>query len=143
MTTLAKSHRAPSLRSKMEDFWDLDRFFNKPFGDGEFLPAVNVRETKEHYKLDVAAPGFKKDDFKISTEDGLLIISAETSKEEKEEKENYTRKEFTSSSFSRTFSLPDNIEEDKIKANYQDGLLKIELKKSGKTTASKKEVKIS
>lgn len=84
MTTLAKSNRAPSLRSMMEDFWDLDRFFNKPFGKGEFLPAVNVRETKEHYKLDVAAPGFKKDDFKISTEDGLLIISAETSKEEKD-----------------------------------------------------------
>jgi len=142
MTTLAKSHRAPSLRSMMEDFWNVDRFLDKPYAGGEFLPAVNIRETKEHYKLEVAAPGFKKDDFKVTTEDGVLTISAETSKEKKEEKENYTRREFTSSSFSRTFNLPDNIEEDKIKANYQDGLLKIELKKSGKNATEKKEVKI-
>lgn len=143
MTTLAKTNHAPSLRSMIEDFWNLDRFFKNPFGDGESLPAVNVRETKEHYKVDVAAPGFKKDDFKVTTEDGLLTISAATNKEEKEEKENYTRREFSSSSFTRTFSLPDNVEEDKIKANYQDGLLKIELKKSGKTTTPKKEVKIA
>ena len=142
MTTLAKTHRTPSLRSMMEDFWNADRFFDKPIGNGEFLPAVNVRETKNHYKVDVAAPGFKKDDFKVTTEDGLLTISAETNKEDKEEKDNYTRREFTSSSFIRTFNLPDNIEDDKITANYQDGLLKIELRKSGKNATEKKEVKI-
>lgn len=69
----------------MEDFWNTDRFFEQPFFNRESLPAVNIRETEKHYHLEVAAPGFKKDDFKITTENGLITISAETS-EEKEEK---------------------------------------------------------
>jgi HSP20 family protein len=142
MSTLVKSNGFPSLRSMMEDFWNTERFFDKPLFGGETLPAVNVRETKNLYKLDVSAPGFKKDEFKISTEDGLLTISAETSTEKNEDKENYTRKEFSSSSFTRTFNLPDNVVEDNITANYQDGLIKIELKKSDKKLAPKKEVKV-
>lgn len=142
MSNLVKSHRSPSLRTMMEDFWNTDRFFDNAFADGNFLPAVNIRDAKNSYKVDVAAPGFKKDDFKITTEDGLLTISAETSREEKEEKDNYTRREFSSSSFNRTFSLPDNIDEDHISANYQNGLLEIELKKTGKAAVAKKEIKV-
>lgn len=143
MSTLVKSNGFPSLRSMMEDFWNTERFFDKPFFGAETLPAVNIRETKNAYKLDVSAPGFKKDEFKISTEAGVLTISAETSAEKNEEKENYTRKEFSNSSFTRTFTLPENVLEDNIVANYQDGLLKIELKKSGKKLATKKEVKVN
>jgi HSP20 family protein len=143
MSNLVKTHRTPSLNSLMEDFWNTDRFFNPPFFNSEIMPAVNIRETKNHYKLDVAVPGFKKDDFKITTEDGLLTISAETSKEESEEKENYTRKEFSSSSFTRAFNLPENVEVDNIKANYNNGLLEIELQKSGKSVSVKKEIKIN
>ncbi|MEO8950155.1 MAG: Hsp20/alpha crystallin family protein [Mucilaginibacter sp.] len=143
MSTLVKSNGIPSLRSMVEDFWNTDRFFDKSFFNTETLPAVNIRETKNHYKLDVSAPGFKKDEFKITTEDGVLTIIAETSDEKNEEKENYTRKEFSSSSFTRTFNLPDNVVEDNINANYQDGLLKIELKKSDKKLAAKKEVKVN
>jgi HSP20 family protein len=143
MSTLVKSNGIPSLRSMVEDFWNTDRFFDKSIFAAETLPAVNIRETKNHYKLDVSAPGFKKDEFKITTEDGVLTISAETSAEKNEEKENYTRKEFSSSSFTRTFNLPDNVVEDDINANYQDGLLKIELKKSNKKLAAKKEIKVS
>lgn len=113
-----------------------------PFNSGKLLPAVNIRETKNHFKLDVSVPGFKKEDFKITTEDGLLTISAENNKEENEEKENYTRREFSSSSFTRTFNLPENVEEDHINANYHNGLLQIELKKSGKVSAAKKEIKV-
>jgi HSP20 family protein len=143
MSTLVKSNGIPSFRSMMEDFWNTDRFFEKPFLTAETLPAVNIRETKNNYELEVAAPGFKKDDFKITTEHGLLTISAETSSERKEEKENYTRKEFSCASFTRTFSLPDNTAEDNINANYKDGLLKIELKKSDKGLPAKKEVKVN
>lgn len=143
MSTLVKTNGNPSLRSMMEDFWNTDRFFTKPLFADEFLPAVNIRETKNHYKLDVSAPGFKKDDFKITAGDGVLTISAETSNEKNEEKENYTRKEFSSSSFTRTFNLPDNVEEDHINANYRDGLLEIEVKKSGKTLSPKKEIKVN
>jgi len=64
----------------MEDFWNNDNFF-KPsfFNNHELLPAVNIRDTAKGYELEVAAPGFKKEDFKITTENGLLTISAETS----------------------------------------------------------------
>jgi HSP20 family protein len=143
MSTLVKTNGVPSLKSMMEDFWNTDRFFEKPFFTAETLPAVNIRETKNNFELEVAVPGFKKDDFKITTENGLLTISAETSAEEKEEKENYTRREFSCSSFARTFSLPDNVVEDHINANYHDGLLKIELKKSGKSLTTKKVIKVN
>jgi len=142
MSTLVKSNGFPSLRSMMEDFWNTDKFFTQPLLNSETLPAVNIRNTKSGYELEVAAPGFSKNDFKISTENGLLIISAETSSEQKEEKEDYTRKEFSRTSFTRTFSLPENVEEDHVKANYKDGLLTIDLKKSGKALASRKEIKI-
>lgn len=143
MSTLVKTNGSPSFRSMMEDFWNTDKFFGKQFFNDDALPAVNIRETDNHYKLEVAAPGFKKDDFKVTTENGLLTISAKTSSEQNEEKENYTRKEFSCSSFVRTFTLPENVVEDDIAARYNDGLLKIELKKNAKGTPAKKEVKVN
>lgn len=142
MSTLTKSNATPSLRSMMEDFWNIDKFFDKPFFNRDVLPAVNIRDTELNYEIEVAAPGFKKEDFKVATENGLLTISAETSSEQKEEKENYMRREFSRSSFTRTFDLPDNVVEDHISAKYQDGLLTIDLKKNGKNVSAKKEVKV-
>ncbi|MNL58527.1 putative Hsp20 family chaperone [compost metagenome] len=110
--------------------------------DTESLPAVNIRDEENSYELEMSAPGFNKEDFKITSEDGLLTISAETSSEHREEKKNYTRKEFASSSFSRSFSLPDNIEEEDVKASYKNGLLKLSLKKSFKALHNKKEISI-
>ncbi|MGZ3752641.1 MAG: Hsp20/alpha crystallin family protein [Mucilaginibacter sp.] len=143
MSTLVKSNTFPTFRTMMEDFWNTDRFFDKTVFNGEALPAVNIRETKNNYKLEVAAPGFKKDDFKVTIDNGLLTISAETSNEQNEEKENYTRREFSCASFTRTFSLPENVLEENINANYSDGLLKIELKKNGKNLPAKKEIKVN
>lgn len=142
MSTLVKSNSTPSLRSMMEDFWNNDRFFTRPFFNQELLPAVNIRDTDDNYELEVAAPGFKKDDFNISTENGLLTISAETSEEHNEERKNYTRKEFTKTSFTRSFRLPDNVDEDNIKANYNDGLLTIEVRKTTPDKAAKKKINI-
>ncbi|OCX53910.1 hypothetical protein BEL04_06415 [Mucilaginibacter sp. PPCGB 2223] len=151
MSTLVKSKTSPSLRSMMEDFWSPDRFFsrsfpdtflNAPFFNREFLPAVNVRETKNHYELEFAVPGFKKDDFKVETENGVLTISAETKDEENYKKEEYTRQEFSYASFTRTFNLPDDVIEDNIKANYHNGVLTLELKKSGKQLTAKKAIKV-
>jgi HSP20 family protein len=141
MTTLVKSSGVPSLRSVMEDFFNTD-FFNKPFVENELLPAVNIRDEENTYELEMSAPGFKKEDFNITSEDGLLTISGQTSSEQKEEKKNYTRKEFSSSSFSRSFSLPDNIEDDHVKANYENGLLKVSLKKSVKTPHNRKQISV-
>ncbi|HZY38370.1 MAG TPA: Hsp20/alpha crystallin family protein [Mucilaginibacter sp.] len=143
MSTLVKTNRFPSLGSMMNDFWNTDKFFNTPLFNGETLPAVNIRETKNNYELEVAAPGYKREDFKVSVENGMLNISAETSSEKNEDKENYTRREFSCASFTRTFTLPENVVEEDINAKYKDGLLFIELKKSGKPAVAKKEVKVN
>lgn len=142
MKTLSKSNGLPSLRSMVADFWNTDGFFNKPFFENELLPAVNIRDKKDGYELEVSAPGFKKEDFKVTTKNGMLTISAETSSENQQEKDNYTRREFSRSSFSRSFSLPENIVEDQIKASYQDGLLNIALKKAETEKTEAKHVPI-
>lgn len=142
MSTLVKTSGFPSLKSMMEDFWSADSFFNEGFLNRGGLPAVNVRNTKDKYELEVAAPGYKKDDFKITTEHGLLTISAETSDEKNEEKDNYSRHEFSRSSFTRTFSLPEDVKDGEVKAHYHDGLLTLDLKRSGKIADERKLISI-
>jgi HSP20 family protein len=143
MSTLVKSNSFPSWRAMMDDFWNTDRFFNQAIFRDNILPAVNIKDAENQYELEVAAPGFKKEDFKVSTDHGLLMISAETTAEQEEDQGDYTRREFSRSSFRRTFSLPDNVVEDDISASYQDGLLKLALKKSDKSISAKKQVLIS
>jgi HSP20 family protein len=115
--------------SLLSEFFDNERFFDSDWLRNRALPAVNVTETENNFEIEVAAPGRTKKDFKISAENGVLTISSEQ-KEEKEEKEkDYTRKEFSYTSFSRSFSLPENANEEDIKANYTDGILKLEVAK--------------
>jgi HSP20 family protein len=142
MSTLVKKSSGPSIRSMMEEFWNNDRFFTDQHVNAEFLPAVNIKDTKDNYELEVAAPGFEKEDFEIGVENGLLTISAETSREHHEEKGNYTRKEFSNTSFTRTFHLPDNVDEDHIKANYKHGLLVIDIRKAAQDKTEKKKINI-
>lgn len=143
MSNLVKSTGFPSFRSMMEDFWNTDGFFNKSVFSRNAIPPVNIRDTKDGYELELAAPGYKKDDFKISIEGGMITISAENKSEKKEKKDNYTRQEFYQEEFTRVFSLPENVTEDDVKAKYQDGLLQVELKKTNKAPASKKTVTVS
>jgi HSP20 family protein len=91
------------------------------------IPAVNITEHKNEYLVSLAVPGMKKDDFKIDIDGNMMTISSEKeeSKEEKEKK--FTRKEYNYSSFSRTFTLPEEINKEKIEAKYDDGVLKIAL----------------
>lgn len=113
----------------LSDFFDNDRFFDSDWLKKQSVPAVNVRETEKNFEIEVAAPGLSKKDFKITVDNGVLTISSEK-KEEKEQKEkDYTRKEFSYSSFSRSFTLPENVNEDDVKANYEDGLLKLNVAK--------------
>lgn len=115
--------------SWLSDLFDNEKFFDSDWLKKQSLPAVNVKETEKNYEIEVAVPGRTKKDFNISAENGVLTISSEK-KEEKEQKEKeYTRKEFSYSSFSRSFSLPENANEDDIKANYADGILKLEIAK--------------
>jgi HSP20 family protein len=102
-----------------------------------------VVDNKGNYEIEVAAPGLKKDDFSVSIENGVLTISGKTEKEEEEKEKNYTRKEFSSKSFVKSFTLPDNVEKDAIAAKYEDGVLKLTVNKTKKELPPKQEISIN
>tara|TARA_R110000744_G_scaffold40533_9_gene91997 strand:+ start:193 stop:618 length:426 start_codon:yes stop_codon:yes gene_type:complete len=93
------------------------------------VPAVNIKENQENFELELFVPGRSKDEFIIEIDDSILTISSETKEENEETKENFTRKEFTLSSFKRAFTLPETVATDKIEASYNDGILKFNLPK--------------
>src|SRR5688572_5347625 len=115
--------------SWLSDFFDNEKFFDSDLLRNRMLPAINVKETEKNYEIEVAAPGRSKKDFKISAENGVLTISSEQKEEKEEKQKDYTRREFSCSSFSRSFTLPENANEDEVKANYADGILKLEVAK--------------
>ena len=144
-----------------DDFFNRDLFNwgNSNFSDtNTTIPAVNIKETAENYevevaapgmtkkdfKIELAAPGLEKKDFKIAVEDKVLTISSEKEDKKEEKKENYRRREFSYSSFSRSFQLPENVLSDKIDAKYENGVLKLSIPKKAISSANpKKEIKVS
>jgi HSP20 family protein len=122
--------RVPRFSSLMGNFFEnefpsfIGHEFNKLV-----TPSVNIKDTKEGYHIEVAAPGFEKESFKVNVEDDLLTISAEAKEEKLEEGEKFSRREFTQSSFKRSFTLPKTIVTDKITAGYENGILKVTLPK--------------
>ncbi len=129
----------------------MDRFFGNDFLSSFFsdgadysVPAVNIKEMEKGFEIEVAVPGLNKEDFSITLDKGLLTVSSESKMENKEESDRYTRKEFSFSSFRRSFSLPDSVDADKIKAVHENGILKIVLPKIDEAKARKfKTIKIS
>jgi HSP20 family protein len=93
------------------------------------MPAVNIKEDEKNYTLELAIPGMDKKDLKIDINEDVLTISSETKNESEEEKDGYKRKEFSYSTFCRSFYIPENVNRDKIGASYKDGILNIELPK--------------
>lgn len=93
------------------------------------MPAVNIKENEKDFELELAVPGRKKEDFNIEVDNNVLTISSEVTSENEVSEETYTRREFGFSSFKRAFTLPETVDEDKIKADYINGLLKFTLPK--------------
>lgn len=93
------------------------------------MPAVNIVENKEDYMVSLAVPGMKKEDFNIDVDGNMLTISSEKEERKEEKEDKYTRKEYNYSSFSRSFTLPDEVNKEKIEAKYEDGVLKLMLPK--------------
>ena len=111
-----------------------ESFFNDSFVSDRFtsrVPAVNIAETADEFHIELAAPGLKKEDFKINLDKNVLSISAEKKTENTEENKKYNRREYSYTSFVRSFTLPESADQNKIDAEYTDGVLKI--------TAAKKE----
>lgn len=93
------------------------------------FPPVNIQETETGFELELSVPGRKKEDFNVEIDEHILTISSETKKEEEVKGENYTRKEFSYSSFKRAFTLPETVNEEGIKASYENGILSFTLPK--------------
>jgi HSP20 family protein len=106
-----------------------DKFFDDFLEQGKSLPAVNVVEDKEKFRIEVAAPGLKKEDFKLNVDNGILTISSEKRQENEIKEENYAKREFQYSSFSRSFTLPNSVDSEMISASYTDGILNIQIPK--------------
>jgi HSP20 family protein len=130
MATQALSRLSERMPTVFEDFFKpWNEWFDNGglFGRTMNIPAVNITEQKNDYLVSLAVPGMKKEDFKIDIDGNMLTISSskEETKEEKEKR--FTRKEYNYSSFSRSFTLPDEVNREKIDAKYEDGVLKITL----------------
>ena len=144
MANLIKSQRATT---PWRDFFNADDFFDRNWlskWEKEF-PAVNIAEDEKKYTVEVVAPGFKKDDFKLKVEEDILTISAESKFESKEngKGKEYTRREYSYNSFTRSFRLPDNVKDDSISASYNDGILNLELPKSKEQVKASKEISVN
>ena len=120
----------------------MPRFFN--WETGQNMPAVNITEGKDDYRIEVAAPGLKKEDFKISLDNNVLSISSEKEIKNETKKENVLRREFSYSSFSRSFTLPESVNGEKIKATHSDGILSIHVPKKDEAKVKPvRDIKIS
>jgi HSP20 family protein len=112
----------------MPNFFD-DDFLSSLSNRTTSMPSVNIREDEKFYTLELAVPGMDKKDLKIDINEDVLTISSESKNESEESKDGYKRKEFSYSSFCRSFYIPENVTRDKIEANYKDGILTVGLPK--------------
>jgi len=139
-----------SVPSLLNDFFS-DDFFKLPYmqwrSDAATLPAVNVKETTDDFQIDVAAPGMKREDFKVELDVNVLSISSERREqhEENEKDGSFARREFSYQGFQRSFTLQsDKIDGDKIQARYTDGILHITIpKKEEARKRSAKQIKVA
>ena len=126
MLVLRNTNQVPSL---FDRFFDGDMFdwSNRNFSNtNTTIPSVNIKENADAFMVEVAAPGFEKDDFKIELNLNTLSISSEKKVEnETREGEVFTKREFSYQSFSRSFTLPQIADGDRIEANYQNGILTV------------------
>jgi len=136
----------PNPSNWLDDIFNRDfpSVFTSNFETTHTLPKVNIKETADAYVVEMAAPGLKKSDFKLDLDHQVLSISTHKEEIHQEKEDNYTRKEFGYTAFKRTFTLPETVDDEKITANYDDGILNILLPK--KEEAKKKparQIKIS
>ncbi|HYG38351.1 MAG TPA: Hsp20/alpha crystallin family protein [Cytophagales bacterium] len=100
-----------------------------PFNSNQSLPAVNIMDKENEYRIEVAAPGLKKEDFKVNMEGNILTVQSEKETRKEENNEKYARREFGYSSFTRSFTLPEGTDAENVNASYNDGILSIQVPK--------------
>lgn len=123
--TKATGYNIPTL---FEDFFKpWNEWFTTPWKGLSSVPAVNIEENENEYLVSLAAPGMSKDDFKIDVNGNMLTISSEKEETKEEKEKPFTRREYNYSSFSRSFTLPADVNREGIMARYENGVLKLSL----------------
>ena len=134
-----------TMPSLFNDFFE--GVFNNDLMNREmmrYVPSVNIAERKDDFRIELAAPGYTREDFKVEHDNGVLTISSEKKNEKSDTDDRYTRQEFSYASFKRTFSLPEYVDADKISAEYKNGLLMLTIpKKEEAKQKPVREIKIS
>ena len=147
--TLRKNGGLPSLVSDLlgssslfgKDFFDMDRdLFRSRLGIN--VPTANITETPKEFKVELAVPGLERKDFNVEVDDHILTVSAEKEEEKKEDEGEYSKREYSFNSFSRSFTLPEDVKEGNIDATYENGVLRISIPKL-KETPVKPAVKVA
>lgn len=136
---IRRNDRFPSLLSDFfgsslldKDFFDFDNgFFTSRLGAN--VPMANITETSKEYVLELAAPGLERKDFNVEVDNHILKISAQKEEEKKEKEGEYSRREYSFNSFSRSFALPSDVKEGSIDAKYENGVLRIAIPKVKET----------
>src|SRR5688500_7217420 len=132
----------PPFPGMFEDLFGTESFFKRDFA--HFVPAVNIAEAADHFVIELSAPGFSKEDFRLEIENLMMTITGEKKSGSQEAEKNYTRKEFGYGSFKRTFTLPQSVDIERTEAKYENGILAITLWKKDEAKAKPvKEIRIS
>jgi HSP20 family protein len=138
-----KNNRENALMPGVNDIFE--SIFNDTFFNDKMVtrvPAVNISESKDNYHIELAAPGLKKKDFKISLDNGQLNISVEQQRENESNERFYNRREFSFSSFVRSFTLPELADHNHIEAAYEDGILKIDVAKKEEAKTMSRQIEL-
>jgi HSP20 family protein len=144
--TLVKFNNNKGANALLPGFNDVfESIFNDTFLSDRIVsrvPAVNISETDNAYHVELAAPGLSKQDFKINLDRNLLNISVENQSESREEGKRYNKQEFSFQSFVRSFTLPEAADHNGIEASYENGILKVEIKKKEEATLSSRQIEL-
>ncbi len=124
----------------MSDYRTRSPFGEEEMAQGAWIPAVDIYETKESIVLNVELPGVTKDDISLEVKDSTLTIRGEKKLEKDVKEENFHRMERTYGAFTRAFTLPSTVQQDKVKAKFRDGILEIHLPKAEE--AKPKQIKV-
>jgi HSP20 family protein len=144
--TLVKFNPERKNRALMPGFGDVfESIFNDTFFSDRMVsrvPAVNISESQDHFHIELAAPGLKKEDFKLNLDRNQLSISAEQNSESSGREKNYNKREYCYTSFVRSFTLPESADHNQIQAGYTDGVLKIDIAKKEEAKSIVRQIEI-
>ena len=129
----------PGFNDVFESIFN-DTFFNDRMVAR--VPAVNISESENNYHVELAAPGLKKEDFKLNLERNQLTISVEQSADHQDNQKNYSKREYSYSSFVRSFTLPESADDSQINATYTDGILRIDIAKREEAKMVRRQIEI-